>query len=62
VSFLIALFNVVVSFAVYQITAFGGGVFGSLLNTASQWITMMVGVSILTTLYGHLVEGRELPT
>lgn len=26
-----------------------------------SWVTMMVGVSILTTLYGHIVEGRPLP-
>lgn len=25
------------------------------------WVTMMVGTSLLTTLYGHLVEGRSLP-
>jgi hypothetical protein len=26
----------------------------------SQWVLVMVGVSILTTLYGHYVEGRPL--
>jgi hypothetical protein len=26
----------------------------------TQWVTVMVGVSILTTLYGHYVEGRPL--
>ena len=25
-----------------------------------NWVVMMLGISILTTLYGHLVEGREL--
>ncbi|SFR54121.1 hypothetical protein SAMN04488005_2731 [Yoonia tamlensis] len=25
-----------------------------------QWLTLMVGVSILTTLYGHVIEGRPL--
>ena len=25
-----------------------------------QWISLMVGVSMLTTIYGHVVEGREL--
>lgn len=29
-------------------------------NFVSQWVTVMVGVSILTTLYGHYVEGRPL--
>ncbi len=37
-------------------------VLGFLVNVAVQWLTVMVGVSILTTLYGHLVEGRDLPT
>jgi hypothetical protein len=27
---------------------------------ATQWVMVMVGVSILTTLYGHYVEGRPL--
>lgn len=27
---------------------------------ATQWVQVMVGVSILTTLYGHYVEGRPL--
>jgi hypothetical protein len=27
---------------------------------ASQWVIVMVGASILTTLYGHYVEGRPL--
>jgi hypothetical protein len=27
---------------------------------ATQWVKVMVGVSILTTLYGHYVEGRPL--
>lgn len=35
-------------------------VIGALVFMATTWITMMVGVSILTTLYGYLVEGRDL--
>jgi hypothetical protein len=30
------------------------------LSVAMQWVTMMVGVSVLTTIYGHVVEGRPL--
>ena len=30
------------------------------LNGVVQWFVGMVGVSILTTLYGHFVEGRPL--
>lgn len=26
-----------------------------------QWVTMMLGIGILTTLYGYCVEGRDLP-
>ncbi len=29
-------------------------------SAAAQWVALMVGVSILTTLYGHFVEGRAL--
>ena len=29
-------------------------------DVAVNWTTLMVGVSILTTLYGHVVEGRPL--
>lgn len=25
------------------------------------WVTLMIGTSLLTTLYGHLIEGRDLP-
>ncbi len=35
-------------------------VVGILINLAFQWLTMMVALSILTTLYGHYVEKREL--
>lgn len=34
---------------------------GLVLQAALTWVTMMVGTSLLTTLYGHLVEGRSLP-
>jgi hypothetical protein len=30
------------------------------LSIAIQWATMMVGVSVLTTIYGHVIEGRPL--
>lgn len=29
-------------------------------GAATAWLKMMVGISILTTLYGHFVEGRAL--
>ncbi len=33
---------------------------GALAEIAVQWVTLMLGVSILTTLYGHLIEKRPL--
>lgn len=30
------------------------------LDLIVNWVIMMLGISILTTLYGHLVEGRDL--
>jgi len=34
---------------------------GILWDAAVTWLSLMVGISILTTLYGHYVEGRPLP-
>ena len=33
---------------------------GFVLDVAVQWTVLMLGVSILTTFYGHLIEGRQL--
>lgn len=38
----------------------GANLLGALLEIIVQWFTIMVGVGILTTLYGHIVEGRPL--
>lgn len=40
----------------------GGAVplLGFALNVAVQWLTLMLGISILTTFYGHLIEKRPL--
>ncbi len=37
-----------------------GSVAAIIWQFATQWVQVMVGVSILTTLYGHFVEGRPL--
>lgn len=37
-----------------------GSVAGIIWQFATQWVQVMVSVSILTTLYGHYVEGRPL--
>lgn len=36
------------------------GILGVIWAFLSNWITVMVGASILTTIYGHYVEGRPL--
>ncbi len=35
---------------------------GVLWSLATGWVKMIVGVSILTTLYGHYIEGRAIPS
>lgn len=39
---------------------FGAGLIGVALNLIVNWISIMVGISVLTTLYGHLVEKRKI--
>lgn len=33
---------------------------GFVIDIVIQWVTIMLGLSILTTLYGHIIEGRPL--
>ncbi|GGL55379.1 hypothetical protein [Wenxinia marina] len=40
---------------------FGSGWPGLALQLAANWFSLMLGISILTALYGHLVEGRDFP-
>ena len=35
-------------------------IIAGILQFVVQWTSMMVGISILTTIYGHVVEGRPL--
>lgn len=37
-----------------------GGLLGAIWLFVVQWATILVGASILTTIYGHYVEGRPL--
>jgi len=37
------------------------GTIGLIASLGVAWVTLMVGTSILTTLYGHLVQNRPLP-
>ncbi len=54
--------SAVISLPIYVLPA---NLVGSLLSmvwsAGVTWLTTMVGVSILTTLYGHFVQGRALP-
>lgn len=59
----LALITVLIMFAsaVIGIYAFGGSRTLFIVWTlAFNWVAMMVGVSVLTTLYGHYIEKREL--
>lgn len=52
--------------SIFVINLIGMAVFGHLMITAilwqvvTNWLVTMVGVSILTTLYGHYIEKRPL--
>lgn len=59
VAAILSLLNVVVSVVLTEYLS-GIAAVGFVLNLMFQWVTVMVGVSILTTLYGHVIEGRPL--
>jgi hypothetical protein len=40
--------------------ALSGGVIAIIIEIAVNWVTLMIGTSILTTIYGNAVEGRPL--
>lgn len=55
---------IVINLPAVGLTYLGGffAFLGLLWQLAAGWITMVVGVSLLTTIYGHYVEGRPLST
>ncbi len=55
---ILALINVVLS-ALFALVL-GENIVSALLSLAVQWFVTMLGLSVLTTLYGHLVERRAL--
>lgn len=61
VAFFVVAFNVVTNYFGVHLISGLSGILATILSLAIQWISMMLGISILTTLYGHLVEGRDLP-
>ncbi|RYG91344.1 hypothetical protein EU803_09635 [Loktanella sp. IMCC34160] len=58
-SLIIVGINIVASLVVGVVSA-GVPILGAILNLGVTWVTLMVGASLLTTLYGHIVEGRPL--
>lgn len=54
----LGVINVVLSWVFGAL--FGGNLLGAILSLILQWFTAMLGLSVLTTLYGHLVERRTL--
>ena len=58
--FLLVLLRIVMALPGLLMASIGLGLVAVALNLLASWFTMIVGVGILTTLYGHIVEGREL--
>lgn len=56
---IMVMLNLIVSLA-FSMLFTGIPLISYLLSIVIQWVTMMVGVSVLTTLYGHVIEGRPL--
>lgn len=57
--FLMVIINVVPGLIIAGIAAYIP-IIGFVLDVALSWLTMMLGISILTTIYGHVIEGRPL--
>lgn len=64
----LAIVSAVASFVIdlpAMVLAMGGSIGSTLAliwTLGTDWLRMLVGVSILTTLYGHYVEGRSIPS
>lgn len=59
VSVILAILNFLISLIIGQVYNFAG-IIAFVLDVAVNWVFIMVGISILTTLYGHLIEKRPL--
>lgn len=59
VSLMLMAINIVPAFLLAGVYT-AAPILGFVVDVVLQWITIMVGLSILTTLYGHLIEGRPL--
>lgn len=59
VALLLMAINGIATFVVNQVSAIAP-IIGVVADIAVQWTILMLGVSILTTFYGHLIEKRPL--
>ena len=58
-----ALIMIVLNFVASMVFSLALGpipIISTIASLAVQWISMMVGISVLTTIYGHVIEGRPL--
>ncbi len=58
----LVLLVVVASIIIQMPTTLGSGssIFGIIYSLIVNWLSMLIGVSVLTTFYGHYVEGRPI--
>lgn len=59
VTLIIVAFNIVIG-AIFTMAFNGVPILSAVFEVAINWLSTMVGISVLTTLYGHLIEGRDL--
>lgn len=58
-----ALIMIVLNFVASMVISLALGpipIISTIASLAVQWTSMMVGISVLTTIYGHVIEGRPL--
>lgn len=58
--FLLALLRIVAALPGVLLNSLGLDIVAVAVDLMATWFTLMVGVGILTTLYGHIIEGRPL--
>lgn len=59
VALLFALLNAILGFA-FELIGSAVPILGIFMSIALNWLTTLLGISILTTIYGHVIEDRPL--
>lgn len=59
VAVILGIFNAVISLLLIPLT-YAIPLIATVVSLGFNWLTMMVGISILTTLYGHVIQERPL--